>query len=604
MIQYTDADGASTTYEYEKEGDARLLKTVDPKGTQTLKYNETTGTVQELTDSAAGKFTATYDIEDNLESETLPNGMTESLTHNTVGEPTGLEYTKTTHCSENCKWFTDSVIPSIHGQWMSQASTLSSENYAYDEAGRLTQVQDTPAGKGCATRIYGLEADGNLTSLTKRAPGTGGACATEGGEVEKHKYDTANRLIDTGTSYNAFGDITALPAVDAGGAELTSSYYADGQLASQTQSGQTIGYSLDPARRMRETVSTGKTTSDVIDHYDSPGSTPSWTSYTSGEWTRNIPGIMGGLSAIQYNGESPVLQLSNLHGDIIATVPDSETATKLSSAIDTTEYGVPTVAEPPKYSWLGASQLRTELPSGVIAMGARSYIPQLGRFLQPDPQPGGSANAYAYTRGNPINESDPSGEWTLNETSGGASAVGGTGEGVQLAGGTSIAEGAIMPAPVNTQMEEAFFASPPWDQVTAGEEEYEEYEEEGEEWEYVNYEHGGKEGREEAHVEPAILVQSLGESTSEAKAGAMAHQCQDTAHEVSKKGPCARYASIGSWIKKNIIRPAEHVWNSTVRYISRGVTDTYKATGANVKGMWEVGKNAYEDWNDAGEPVP
>jgi uncharacterized protein RhaS with RHS repeats len=45
-------------------------------------------------------------------------------------------------------------------------------------------------------------------------------------------------------------------------------------------------------------------------------------------------------------------------------------------------------------------------------MGARSYVPQLGRFLQPDPIPGGSANAYAYTFGDPVNTSDPSGALT------------------------------------------------------------------------------------------------------------------------------------------------------------------------------------------------
>jgi hypothetical protein len=46
-------------------------------------------------------------------------------------------------------------------------------------------------------------------------------------------------------------------------------------------------------------------------------------------------------------------------------------------------------------------------------MGVRSYVPQLGRFLQPDPRPGGSASAYAYTFGDPpVDTSDPSGEYT------------------------------------------------------------------------------------------------------------------------------------------------------------------------------------------------
>jgi RHS repeat-associated protein len=34
-------------------------------------------------------------------------------------------------------------------------------------------------------------------------------------------------------------------------------------------------------------------------------------------------------------------------------------------------------------------------------------VPQLGRFLQPDLVPGGSANAYAYTYGNPVNDHVP-----------------------------------------------------------------------------------------------------------------------------------------------------------------------------------------------------
>jgi RHS repeat-associated protein len=78
-----------------------------------------------------------------------------------------------------------------------------------------------------------------------------------------------------------------------------------------------------------------------------------------------------------------------------------------------TEYGTPTTTSPARYSWLGAGELATELPSGVMAMGARSYVPQLGRFLQVDPIPGGSANAYAYTHGDPVDESDPTGEYTV-----------------------------------------------------------------------------------------------------------------------------------------------------------------------------------------------
>jgi RHS repeat-associated protein len=413
VTSYTDASGNISTFEYEPEGDARLTKVSDGKGTQTYSYDTTTGDLTKLVDSAAGTFTASYDVEGNLLSEGYPNGMNGTYTYNSVGEALGLEYVKTTHCTEKCTWYSDTLVPSIHGQTSSQASTLASQNYTYDNASRLTQVQETPVGKGCITRIYGYDEDTNRTSLTVREPGVEGKCATEGGTKETHAYDAADRLTDTGAKYETFGNITGLSAADAGGSELTSSFYTNNRLASQSQGGETIGYQLDPERRVSETVSTGKVAATVTNHYDGSSSTPAWTSELSGKWTRNIEGLGVGLAATQYNGETPVLQLTDLKGDIVATASESETETKLLGTSRTTEYGVPTTEAPAKYSWLGAHEIPTELPSGIVGMGARSYVPQLGRFLQTDPRAGGSANAYAYTYGDPVNTTDLSGEYTV-----------------------------------------------------------------------------------------------------------------------------------------------------------------------------------------------
>jgi RHS repeat-associated protein len=411
LESYTDADGNTATFTYDLDG--RPEKASDGKGTQTYSYDTTTGSVTKVVDSAAGTFTATRDAEGKLLSEGYPNGMSANFRYDATDQAIGLEYVKTTHCSEGCVWFSDSVVPSIYGQWLSQTSTLSSQDYRYDSANRLVEVRDTPAGKGCTTRIYGYEEDTNRTSMITREPDSEGKCTSEGGSQETHSYDEADRLNDTGVSYDAFGNTTKLPAADAGGSELTSSFYANNQLASETQNGETIGYFLDPAGRTRETVSTGKAAADAISHYAGAGDSPAWTAEEpSGRWTRDISGIDGSLVAIQTNGETPVLQLANLHGDIIATASLSETETKLLSSNDTSEYGVPRTSTPPKYSWLGVAARATELPSGQIAMGARSYVPQIGRFLQDDPVPGGSANAYAYTYGDPVNTADPGGAST------------------------------------------------------------------------------------------------------------------------------------------------------------------------------------------------
>ena len=73
----------------------------------------------------------------------------------------------------------------------------------------------------------------------------------------------------------------------------------------------------------------------------------------------------------------------------------------------------------PEHSFLGASGAKDELSPGVMTLGARSYVPQIGRFLQTDPVEGGSANAYAYTFGDPVDSSDPSGALTWGWSAGG-----------------------------------------------------------------------------------------------------------------------------------------------------------------------------------------
>ncbi len=385
LTSYVDASKNTTTYEYEPSGDGRLTTVTDEKGYQSYAYDPTSGELTKLLDSGAKTFTASYDVEGNMTNETYPNGMTATYTRNTAGEAVGLEYVKTTHCTEKCTWYTETTVASIHGEMLSRASTLADETYAYDAAGRLVQTTETPAGKGCVTRIYRYDEDSNRTSLTTREPGTEGKCASEGGTTERHTYDAGDRLNDAGTTYDEFGNITKLPASDAGGYELTSEYYVDGQVRKQTQDGQTNTYSVDPDGRISKTVAEGTIKLTTINHYDGPGEALAWKEEgeKTGKYTRLIPGINGALGATEASGSQAALQLSDLQGDIVATAAITETETKLLTTYNSTEFGVQVNGPPPtKYSWLGAGTVSSELSSGIVVMGTVSYVPQLGKPLQ------------------------------------------------------------------------------------------------------------------------------------------------------------------------------------------------------------------------------
>lgn len=533
LTSYTEANGTISNYEYEKEGDYRLTSVNDGKGTQTYGYDETTGFITSLKDTAASGFalTATYDAEGNMLTEAFPNGMTAGYAYNQTGTPISVEYQKKTHCTEKCVWFKDNMVPTIHGQWAAQTSTQATDKYTYDAVGRLVQTQNEPVGKGCTTRIYTYDEDTNRTSVTTAPPGTGGECTTAGGTVESHAYDQADRLFDVGTSYDPFGDITKLPGADAGGSSLESSFFIDNQLASQTQAGETIGYSLDPANRVRETVSTGKVVSTVVNHYSGPGAEPSWTSELSGNTSRNVPGLDGKLAATQHNTESPVLQMVNLHGDVVATASMSETASAPESTVaEANEYGVPATEAPPKYSWLGGHELPTQLPSGVVTMGARSYVPQLGRFLQVDPVSGGSANAYSYTYGDPVATSDLSGEYTATIDSFDEEWVGGRAE--------EAAE--IRAAENRAAQEEAERETAEAEGEWYSEEEWEEWEEEEEEGEYASYHPNTKEGLGKVSLEGVLTSEPLAEAgKDEGEGDGKNSEVMPPLCEAGSSSPCA-----------------------------------------------------------------
>jgi YD repeat-containing protein len=403
LEKYTDAEGDTSTYVYDLEGQIEEVNDgqAEKKGVQTYTYAPGTGHLEKLVDSSAGTFTATYDVEGKMLTEGYPNGMTAKYTYNSTGTATVVEYVKEKDCASKCPevWFSDTNVSSIHGETLQQTSTLSKENYVYDEGGRLTETQETPTGKGCRSRLYAYNEESDRTSQTTRESSTE-TCAVEGGLLQTHSYDSANDLVDAGVKYEIFGNTLTLPEADAEGHILTNTYYVDNQVLSQTQNETTNEYVYDPAGRTMEAKSEVKSTkvkTTSIPHYSGSGEALTWMSEEEEKgtekvkkWTRNIPGIDGALDAIEKSGEEtkPVLQIRDLQGNIVGEAADSESETKLLKTYNSTEFGVPNEGKaPPKYAWLGASGVASEMSfgTGTVTQSGASYVPQIARNLQTAP---------------------------------------------------------------------------------------------------------------------------------------------------------------------------------------------------------------------------
>lgn len=417
VTAYTDATGNTASTSYDLSG--RPATVNDGKGTYTYTYDSASEHRGLLTGEDVGVagspsvFTATYNADGGVAGQTYPNGVVATTSYNNAADATALAYAK-----GGSTWLSFTQTPDAHGNTVKQTSPVSSQVFGYDAAGRLTSTQDTYQG-ACTTRQYSLDANSNRTQLASfPADGTGGCSTATAPSAWTGGYDAADRLINAGYGYDTLGRTTTVPAADAHGSgshasiagDLTVGYFANDLVASQAQGGSTVTFSLDPAQNRFAASSDGTTT--TTNHFADGGDSPAWTSTGSASWSRNLLGIGGDLAGTVDQAGAVVLNAVNLHGDIVATMPDTTTATGVSTYFETTEYGVPRnpAVQPDSYGWLGGKRRSGNDLGGLTLMGVRLYNPGTGRFLSVDPVPGGTDNPYVYVL-NPTDQYDLNGQW-------------------------------------------------------------------------------------------------------------------------------------------------------------------------------------------------
>ncbi|MEV6955514.1 ricin-type beta-trefoil lectin domain protein [Streptomyces sp. NPDC051183] len=409
LISYTDADGGTTTTEF--DGYGKPTKVTDPTGSTTYAYDRATeprGMVTSITDSVAGAFTAKYGPDGQLVEQTYPGGIVRKDSFNAVGAATGRTYTRT---SDSSTVWSQTIDVSTQGAIAKDTSSTATRAYTYDRLGRLTKAEQTTVAVGCVTRQYSFDAHSNrLAKLTSQA-GTGG-CSTDNAVAENHSYDSADRLIDTGYAYDAFGRTTKT------GSGSTNTYWANDKVAAQEKGDDKQQWAVDAAHRLtafttskKQADGTWANATSKLNHYGDDSDEVRWTieDTTQGTLTRNVSGPDADLSATTSKTGDIQLQLTNLQGTVVVT---TDTALTTPVVLDFDEFGIPQDGQATvRYGWLGGKQRSAEALDGDILMGARLYSPALGRFLQVDPVPGGNASPYDYCTGDPINCTDLDGNW-------------------------------------------------------------------------------------------------------------------------------------------------------------------------------------------------
>ncbi|MFC6083600.1 LamG-like jellyroll fold domain-containing protein [Sphaerisporangium aureirubrum] len=405
LVSYTDADGAATVTEFDRFG--KKIKVTDPTGSGTFAYDraaEPRGMVTGYTDSVAGTFTAAYSPDGQLVKLTYPGGLTRTDQLDANLQPVSRTYTRD---SDGAVVFAESVVKNSAGQWISHEYTGGSKRYSYDRVGRLTAVAaDSAITAGCVTRTYAYDARSNRTARSLFQPAADGSCDTEDADAsETYAYDSADRLTRDGYVYNAFGRTTQTPDGQSNG------YFANDLVQSQESGDARQTWTLDPLHRLRSSqvrtqVDGAWTDSSVkVNHYGDDTDAPNWISEDgSGARTRIVTGPDDDLVAVASADGGVRLQLTNLHGDVAATIDGGLSEPEL---YDYEEFGEPAGGQSgQRYGWLGGKQRSGEAMGGHILMGVRLYSPDLGRFLQSDPMVDGSCNAYEYTCADPVNKID------------------------------------------------------------------------------------------------------------------------------------------------------------------------------------------------------
>lgn len=344
--------------------------------------------------------------------------------------------------------FEETVNRSMSGMVLSTVNNLrgtqATNTYSYDRATRLTEAIvdnmkytydfSAPNAAVCNQSSANLNAhkNANRTGYTATNLTTSQVMASS-----SHCYDKADRLIgstDTQVGIPTYDDHGNIVSLAGGGTPITFTYNNVDQNTKITQGNNRVEYvrTVDDAILRKKEYQNNVLTKSY--RYADSGrvlQTCSLTDDNACATADKYLTLPGGVT-ITLSPNNPdttkrtVYSIKNFHGDTALTVganglPTSSVFLYEPFGQDSPSQTFGTNSQPGNSSnesmgWAANPMRKQEslfsLP--IVQMGARTYLPTLGRFLQVDPMEGGAPNAYAYV-GDPINSNDYSGNfaWLL-----------------------------------------------------------------------------------------------------------------------------------------------------------------------------------------------